>query len=139
MFFYLTLLDEYGSERNISKMYKIATVNSDEIDHAKQIKRSKTVHLNESDYEVLLRENTTMKINLLTDLNEGFSLNLGYDPSPLNKNLGIIYAAVVLFGLYILIIWELVHRTFAAMIASTLAIGKFKFVCAEYSISFNIP
>lgn len=51
-------------------------------------------------------------------------MNFAYDPSPLNKDIGVILAAIVLIGLYILIIWELVHRTLAAMIASTMAIGE---------------
>lgn len=128
MFFYLTLTDENGNERNISKRYKIATVELDDIDLAKQIKRHQIITLDQSDYEVLHNTNSTMKICMMTDLEESFSINFAYDPSPLNKNVGIACAALVLFGLYILIIWELVHRTFAAMIASTLSIGEnFKF------------
>jgi Na+/H+ antiporter NhaD/arsenite permease-like protein len=41
----------------------------------------------------------------------------------MDKEQGIIYAAIVLLGLYVLIIWEIVHRTFAAIVASTMAIG----------------
>lgn len=125
MSFYLTLHDQNGNEKNISKLYQFATVDLEDIDSANQIKRSKIIHLDESDYESLYNSNSTMKVNMLTSLEESFSINLAYDPSPLNKTVGIALAAIVLIGLYILIIWELVHRTFAAMIASTLSIGNY--------------
>lgn len=123
MYFYLTLHNHDGSVRNISNIYKFATVEKNEIDHAKQIKRKEIIHLEESDYDALHQNMSILKVNIYTNLEESFSINLAYDPSPLNKTLGILCATVVLLGLYVLIIWELVHRTFAAMIASTLAIG----------------
>ena len=67
-----------------------------------------------------------------------------YDISPINRQIGVIFAAFILIFLYVLIIWEvkhffrcyisyklyliffskqIVHRTFAAMIASTLSIA----------------
>ncbi|KAL7044103.1 hypothetical protein ACKWTF_001783 [Chironomus riparius] len=123
MSFYLTLHDQNGNEKNMSKLYQFATVDLEDIDKADQIKRSKIIHLDQSDFDSLHNNNSSMKVNMLTNLEESFSINLAYDPSPLNKNVGIALAAIILIGLYILIIWELVHRTFAAMIASTLSIG----------------
>lgn len=124
MSFYLTLHDQNGNEKNISKVYQFATVELEDIDSADQIKRSQIIHLEESDYDSLYNNNSTMKVNMLTSLEQSLPINLAYDPSPLNKTVGIALAAIVLIGLYILIIWELVHRTFAAMIASTLSIGN---------------
>lgn len=48
---------------------------------------------------------------------------MSYDISPIDKDRAVIYAAIVLIGLYIMIIWEVVNRTFAAIIASTMSIG----------------
>lgn len=92
-------------------------------DKAKEIKRSKTIPLNVSDFESLHQNKSVLRVNLLTELDTSFPVSLCYDPSPLDKEVGVILATVVLLGLYVLIIWELVHRTFAAIIASTLAIG----------------
>uniref|UniRef100_A0A1A9UPJ9 Citrate transporter-like domain-containing protein n=1 Tax=Glossina austeni TaxID=7395 RepID=A0A1A9UPJ9_GLOAU len=50
-------------------------------------------------------------------------MQLCIDESPIYKKEGVIYAAIVLCGLYIMIIWEIVNRTFAAIIASTLSVG----------------
>lgn len=67
--------------------------------------------------------NGVLQIRMFTNINASLPIQFAYDPSPINKEAGIIYAAIVLLGLYIMIIWEVVHRTFAAMIASTLSIA----------------
>lgn len=123
MYFYLSVDHPEGHVQNISKLMKLPLVDASEIDSAKEIKRSKTIALDEADYAVILQDNSTFKVNLVTNLEAGISVNLLYDPSPLDKGLGILFATLILLGLYILIIWELVHRTFAAMVASTMAIG----------------
>ena len=43
-----------------------------------------------------------LKTNLLTD----FPVSIAYDFSPINTENGVVYAAVVLLGLYVLIIFE---------------------------------
>lgn len=58
-----------------------------------------------------------------TNFEEDLPLQFAYDDTPIDKQKGVIYAAIVLLGLYAMIIWELVHRTFAAIIASTMSIG----------------
>jgi P protein len=123
MQFYLSSQDSTGNENNISETFKFAIAAPEEIDQVKQLKRSKIIDIGEADYRDITQENRTLKVNMLTNIAESFSINFSYDPSPLNKNVGIFFAIVILLGMYILIIWELVHRTFAAMIASTLAIG----------------
>nr|XP_033201625.1 P protein-like [Bombus vancouverensis nearcticus] len=62
-------------------------------------------------------------IKLKTNLESSFAISISYDLSSMNKDDGIAYAAAVLFGLYILIIFEVVHRTLAAMLASTMSIA----------------
>lgn len=123
MLFYLSKVSNGGKVQNLTDIFKIPISASLEIDNVKEIKRSKTIYLNHSDFLTLQQNTTILKLNLLTKLRSSFALNFSYDPSPLNKDIGIILAATVLLGLYVLIIWELVHRTLAAMIASTLAIG----------------
>jgi P protein len=125
MYFYLSLDHHDGNSQNISQLFKFPIKEAAKIDTAKEIKRSKSIYLNETDFENLQQNLSTLKVNLFTKLDTSFPVIFCYDPSPLDKDLGLILAAVVLVGLYILIIWELVHRTFAAIIASTLAIGEF--------------
>lgn len=116
-----------GRVSNITDTFKFPVASMSEIDSAKEIKRSKTIYLNDTVYQNVHQNVSFLKLNLLTGLKTSFPVNFSYDPSPLDKDLGLLLAAVVLLGLYILIIWELVHRTFAAMIASTMAIGKYSF------------
>ncbi|XP_077284530.1 P protein-like isoform X2 [Arctopsyche grandis] len=61
----------------------------------------------------------TMKSNM----NEAVSLDMNYDLKPINATLGMIFAGCILIGLYVLIITEIVHRTFAAVFSSTLALA----------------
>ncbi|KAG5316495.1 P protein, partial [Acromyrmex insinuator] len=64
-----------------------------------------------------------MFINLRTNSKSILSLSIGYDSSPINVDIGIPLAAVVLIILYILIIFEVVHKALAAMLASTMSIA----------------
>ncbi|KAI4487019.1 hypothetical protein M0802_012119 [Mischocyttarus mexicanus] len=65
----------------------------------------------------------TISINLCTNLEHSFPLSIAYDLSSINTDDGIPYAAIVLFGLYVLIVFEIVHRALAAMLASTMSVA----------------
>uniref|UniRef100_A0A1I8PVW2 Citrate transporter-like domain-containing protein n=1 Tax=Stomoxys calcitrans TaxID=35570 RepID=A0A1I8PVW2_STOCA len=65
----------------------------------------------------------SLALVLNTNIEEIFTLKLWFDLSPVDKSLGIPLGAMVLLFLYILIIWEFVDRTFAAVVASTLSLG----------------
>ncbi|XP_032665122.1 P protein [Odontomachus brunneus] len=66
---------------------------------------------------------SVMSINFRTDLKSSLPIYISYDLSSPNSNVGIICAVLVLVGLYILIIFEIVHRALAAMLASTMSVG----------------
>lgn len=95
----------------------------DDIDTAKEVKKSHTFLLDQRMFEQSQHNDTILRLSISSNLPISFPINLAYDPTPIDKSLGVIYASIVLFGLYIMIIWEVVHRTFAAMIASTLSIA----------------
>lgn len=95
----------------------------DDIDTAKEVKKSHTFMLDQRMFEQSQHNDTILRLSISSNLPISFPINLAYDPTPIDKSLGVIYASIVLFGLYIMIIWEVVHRTFAAMIASTLSIA----------------
>lgn len=113
-----------GHIENITEVLQFPVVNITEMDTVKELKRSKTIELNYTHYGMLHENKSSLVLNLITNFDATFPVNFAYDPSPLDKEMGIIYATIVLLGLYIMIIWELVHRTFAAMIASTMSIGN---------------
>lgn len=109
---------------NVNDIYKLPIVeNVNDIDTATEIRKSHTFKLDQMMFEQIGRNDTILRLRINSNLPVSFPINLAYDPSPIDKSLGVIYAAIVLLGLYIMIIWEVVHRTFAAMVASTTSIA----------------
>lgn len=109
------------NDNNIYKIPIVADVN--DIDTAPEMKKSHTFYLDQKMFEQIAMNDTILRLRIRSNLVVSFPINLAIDPTPIDKSVGIIYASIVLFGLYIMIIWEIVHRTFAAMIASTMAIA----------------
>ncbi|KAG4072992.1 hypothetical protein HA402_009411 [Bradysia odoriphaga] len=66
--------------------------------------------------------NTVLRIKFQTNSVEEFAIQLGYDMSPINMNVGVIFGGAILILFYGLIIFEVVHRTFAAVMSSILTI-----------------
>lgn len=66
---------------------------------------------------------TELNLHFISSSDMEVPMQLSIDHSPIYKKEGVIYAAIVLCGLYVMIIWEIVNRTFAAIIASTLSVG----------------
>lgn len=60
---------------------------------------------------------------LKKDTLEGFTVNIKYDPTPVDYHVGAVCAAFVLFMFYVLLIYEIVNRAIAAMLSSTVAIA----------------
>lgn len=123
MYFYLSVNNGNGTSQNVSQVYKLPVHNSTLLDISEERKRSKTIYFNATEYDRINSSDSTFEVNIYTDLDTSFPVNFSFDPTPLDKGIGIILATVILLGLYVLIIFELVHRTFAAIVASTLALG----------------
>lgn len=121
--FYVSHESNNGNSHNVSQLLTIPIAEVSQLDTVSEIERSKTIYLDESVHQSLKANQSVLKVNLMAELPTSFPMGFTYDPAPLNKDVGIILAAVVLLGLYVLIVLELVHRTFAAIIASSAAIG----------------
>ncbi|KAJ6646536.1 P protein [Pseudolycoriella hygida] len=63
-----------------------------------------------------------LRIKFQTNSVEEFALHIGYDMSPMNMNVGVVYGGAILILFYVLIIFEVVDRTFAAVLCSILTI-----------------
>lgn len=99
----------------------VADVNA--IDIASQTKRKFVLNVDADMYETAGYNAAQLALKMRTNLPVSFAIELAYDSTPIDRSVGVIYAAIVLFGLYVMIIWEIVHRTFAAMVASTMSIA----------------
>ncbi|XP_059611136.1 P protein-like [Phlebotomus argentipes] len=62
-------------------------------------------------------------LRLWTSMSRDVFIRLGVDVAAFDEVCGVIYATMILIALYVLIIFDIVHRTFAAILMSTLAIG----------------
>lgn len=108
---------------NVTGSWHIPVVNTELIDYSTELTKKRVFDIDSVVHHKLATNQTYLRIHMVSNFNANLAINLSYDDSPIDKDVGIIYAAIVLLGLYVMIIWELVHRTFAAMIASTLSIG----------------
>lgn len=115
--------DEFYVE-DASQVWKLSLVYPEQLDTTKESWKANNYDISPADEELLNQANyTTLNLRFIANIETEFPLQLSIDESPIYKKEGVIYAAIVLCGLYIMIIWEIVNRTFAAMIASTLSVG----------------
>ncbi|XP_034126355.1 P protein isoform X1 [Drosophila guanche] len=109
---------------NASQLWQLDVVYPDLMDGTVDTKKQRTFELNPTDPLWLAQSNRTeLSFEFVSSIEGELPLQLNVDESPIYKRDGVIYAAAVLCGLYIMIIWEIVNRTFAAIIASTLSVG----------------
>lgn len=117
------LTDEITYTENLTSIYSIPLVGLDKIEHASDTKRQIVFNVGDAAFAKVHSEKAVLRVQMKTDLDDILPLQFAYDPSPIDKDAGVIYAAIVLVGLYVMIIWEVVHRTFAAIVASTLSLA----------------
>lgn len=108
---------------NLTSIYTIPIVDAEQIDHVSETKRQIVFNVGDAAFAKVHNEKAVLRVQMYTDMHDNLPLLFTYDPSPIDKSAGVIYAAIVLVGLYVMIIWEVVHRTFAAMVASTLSLA----------------
>lgn len=113
---------EYSENNHVE--YRIPIVGDiDQIDVVNETTKFQIIDIAETMLEQLQDKQIVLRLRIRTNLPISLPIRLAYDTTPIDKSVGVIYAAIILLGLYVLIIWEIVHRTFAAMIASTTAIA----------------
>lgn len=71
----------------------------------------------------ILIPQSILRLRFKTNLAASFPIAISYDLSPIDPSDGIIYASLVLIGLYIVIIFEIIHRTIAAISAAIMSIA----------------
>ncbi|EAT40274.1 AAEL007979-PA [Aedes aegypti] len=95
----------------------------DQMDRMDEITRKHVFDIGTASHKKVSNGKAVIRVHMSSNVDADVPVKFTFDPTPIDKETGVIYAAIVLLGLYVLIIWEIVNRTFAAMIASTLAIG----------------
>lgn len=116
--------NEVSYTENITTTLVAKLVDENSIDLVPESRQVFLFDIGETAYAKIHSKNAILRVRMQTNnVNHSLPVQFAYDPSPIDKSMGVIYAAILLLGLYILIIWEIVHRTFAAMIASTMSIA----------------
>lgn len=85
--------------------------------------KSHIFHIDQAIWFKFLQNTSQLHLHLYTNMPMNFPIDLAYDATPIDKSIGVIYAALLLIGLYVMIIWDIVNRTIAAMFMSTLSIA----------------
>ncbi|XP_050055665.1 P protein-like isoform X2 [Aphis gossypii] len=111
-------LEDIHQSRNITQVWSIPIVSESLVEVVPEMHHNKIFKLFSN---VTLHGDTRLCMN--TTLSTNFPIALTYDLFPINTEYGIIYAALVLIGLYILIITEVVHKSIAAILAATMSIS----------------
>lgn len=107
-----------------NNVFKIPIIhNIRHLDRAVKMKKSHMFYLDAETVEKFGQSETVLHLQIDTNLPISFPIDLAYDPTPIDTSSGVMYAGIILLGLYIMIIFELVDRTFAAIVASTLSIA----------------
>lgn len=111
------------SVHNISDPWHVPIVHPYLFDSAAIIKKQHSFDISDNNFERIHSQSSAVRMMIKSNIKASIPIAVTYDQSPVNRDIGVIYAAFVLIFLYALIIWEVVHRTFAAVLASTLAIS----------------
>ncbi|CAB3233664.1 unnamed protein product [Arctia plantaginis] len=69
------------------------------------------------------KNGTVVTLRMSTTANNTVPITISYQMNPLDVEDGIIYATILLVALYMLIIFEIVNRTIAALLSSSLAVA----------------
>ncbi|XP_050433638.1 P protein-like isoform X2 [Adelges cooleyi] len=117
----LGLKDEEIQRRNITEIWSVPIVCESLVEIVPEMHHNKIFMLDHLSTNRTLRGTTRLCMN--TTLSTNFPVALAYDLFPINTDYGIIFAALVLIGLYILIISEVVHKAIAAILAATMSIA----------------
>lgn len=102
--------------------------NVNDIDKTPQVQREHVFNIGTEMFEQITQNGAKLELEITSNLQVSFPINLACDSTPIDKAQGVIYAAIILFGLYLMIITEIVDRIFAGMIASTLSIATLAFM-----------
>lgn len=112
-----------SSAHNISDIWYVPIVHPYLFDSAPITRKQHSFDISDNNFERIHSTSSAVRLMVKSNVKASVPIAVLYDHSPVNRTIGVIYAAFVLIFMYALIIWEVVHRTFAVVISSTLAIS----------------
>lgn len=106
--------------QRVSEYYHFSLVNESKFETSESIIVSAIISLPN---DLSTTDKTDLNLFLSTNCEATFTFSLAYQVKPMSVVAGIIFGAAVLILLYVLIISEVVDRTFATLLASSLSLA----------------
>ncbi|XP_057334665.1 P protein isoform X2 [Microplitis mediator] len=119
------ITSDYNKSQNLTERLMIPILPPDLLEIFPHQNVQKTLHV--SNY-VNRSVNYLVRLNFESNLPIEIKISYAYDLSPASPEAGLIYGTVILLGLYISIIFEIINRALAAMLASTMSLAVLAFL-----------
>lgn len=84
------------------------------LDQTDEITRKHTFDIGTANHRKVTSGKAVIRVRLTSNADTDVPVRFTYDATPIDKETGVMYAAIVLLGLYVLIIWEIVNRSRAS-------------------------
>lgn len=94
------------SKQNLTEPWRIPLAGASDLDTVPELKKKHTFLLGQVPLEKIRNSNAKLRIVMTNNVGVHVPVNFAYDPTPIDQSVGIIYATIVLLGLYVMIIWE---------------------------------
>lgn len=98
--------DHIAYTENITEVWRIPVAPVQMQDHATELKKRHVFELGNVSLTKIKNPYAVLRLQMVSNLNATLPIQFSYDPNPIDTNVGVMYAALVLLGLYIMIIWE---------------------------------
>ncbi|XP_061727685.1 P protein-like isoform X2 [Cydia pomonella] len=121
--------EEHFEKFQSSLPWSVRLRSDDVIDFAESATDTKTLvlvgrlNVSDSENDVFNRNGSELSLRMQSSSNATVPLTVSYVMSPLEERDGLIYSTILLCTLYILVIFEVVNRTIAALLSSSLSVG----------------
>ncbi|XP_057670162.1 P protein-like isoform X2 [Diorhabda carinulata] len=109
------------SLQNVSENWQLPLANNKFLDQIPETECSKVFQL--IPYETKNFTYHLLSLQFNTNLQSNFTVSMKYNLQPTNPEDGVLYAALILIILYSTIIFEVIHRTMASILASTISVA----------------
>ncbi|XP_059056847.1 P protein-like [Achroia grisella] len=112
-------LKDFDQAAADSEPWVITLQDEKQLDFNKGVARTHKFHHKSNN----THKNNTYFIRLRSTSTRTVPFTISYTVSPLDVSTGVVYAVVLLLGLYVLIVFEIINRTMAAIIMATMSLA----------------
>lgn len=112
----------------ITEIIRVPLVHPSEYSTADVLSRRVFLDVHEEYLSGVDLDQSSVRLRLWTNSPSDLPIRLSFDSAPIDMTVGVLFSLALMILLYGLIIWELIHRTFAAVIVSTMSIAALAYL-----------